>query len=875
MPTKNNNIIKYNHGEKSMKLPFVIYADLECLLKKMSTCINNPNESSTTKINKHIPSGYSIFTRCSFDESKNKLNYYRGNDYMKNFCKDLRIHATKIINYEKKNYSINNGTKKNYNDQKVCYICKKKFDTINKKNYKVRDHCHYTSKYRRAALNLRYKVPKEIPVVFHNGSTYDYHFIIKELVKEFEGNFDCLGENTENYITFSVPLKKKIQNKNLEIAYKIKFIDSFRFMSSSLSKLVDNLSEGIHNNKCADCKSNLDYVRITKNKKLLLKCFNCNIYYKKKVNNDLIKKFKNTYSFCNNDTSSLERINKFVLLLRKGVYPYEYMDTWERFSEISLPSKEDFYSNLNMEVISEIVYRRANNVFKRFKLENLGDYQDLYVQSDTLLLADVFNNFRDMCIKEYELDPAHFLSLPGLAWQACLKKTNIELELLTDYDMLLMVEEGIRGGICHSIHRCAKANNKYMKNYNINQESSYIQYLDANNLYGWAMSKKLPVNGFKWFDSNKINEEFIKNYYENDKKGYILEVDVKYPKELHDLHSDLPLLPKRMEINKCKKLVCNLYDKKKYVVHINSLKQALNHGLKLKKIHRIIEFNQKAWLKPYIDMNTELRKLARNDFEKDLFKLMNNSVFGKTMENIRKHRDIKLVTTDKKRSKLVSEPNYDAMNLISEDLSIIEMKKTKIKMNKPIYLGLSILEISKILMYEFWYDYMKPKYNDNVRLCYMNTDSFVMHIKTNDFYKDISHDVYNRFDTSNYGINGPLPIGKNKKVIGLMKNELGGEIIAEFIALKPKTYSYLVDNDKIDKKAKGTKKWAINQMIKFDDYKNCLLNDKILLKSQQRFISTKHDVYNENVNKIALSNDDDKKIVSSNKITSYPYGYTF
>ena len=646
-------------------------------------------------------------------------------------------------------------------------------------------------------------------------------------------------------------------------------------MSSSLSKLVDNLSEGIHNNKCADCKSNLDYVRITKNKKLLLKCFNCNIYYKKKVNNDLIKKFKNTYSFCNNDTSSLERINKFVLLLRKGVYPYEYMDTWERFSEISLPSKEDFYSNLNMEVISEIVYRRANNVFKRFKLENLGDYQDLYVQSDTLLLADVFNNFRDMCIKEYELDPAHFLSLPGLAWQACLKKTNIELELLTDYDMLLMVEEGIRGGICHSIHRCAKANNKYMKNYNINQESSYIQYLDANNLYGWAMSKKLPVNGFKWFDSNKINEEFIKNYYENDKKGYILEVDVKYPKELHDLHSDLPLLPKRMEINKCKKLVCNLYDKKKYVVHINSLKQALNHGLKLKKIHRIIEFNQKAWLKPYIDMNTELRKLARNDFEKDLFKLMNNSVFGKTMENIRKHRDIKLVTTDKKRSKLVSEPNYDAMNLISEDLSIIEMKKTKIKMNKPIYLGLSILEISKILMYEFWYDYMKPKYNDNVRLCYMNTDSFVMHIKTNDFYKDISHDVYNRFDTSNYGINGPLPIGKNKKVIGLMKNELGGEIIAEFIALKPKTYSYLVDNDKIDKKAKGTKKWAINQMIKFDDYKNCLLNDKILLKSQQRFISTKHDVYNENVNKIALSNDDDKKIVSSNKITSYPYGYTF
>ena len=259
-------------------------------------------------------------------------------------------------------------------------------------------------------------------------------------------------------------------------------------------------------------------------------------------------------------------------------------------------------------------------MFKVFKLDNLGDYPDLYVKSETLLLADVFENFRNMCIKVYELDPAHFVSLPGLAWQACLKKTNIELELLFDYNMLLMVEEGISGGIYHSIHRYAKANNKYKQNFNNNEESPHIQYLDANKLYGWAMSKKLPVNGFKWLDtsetsalarSNEINEDFIKNYNKNNDQGYTLEVDVKYPKRLHELHSDLPLLSERMEVKKCKKLVCNLCKKKKYVVHINALKQALNHGLKLKKIHRVIKFNQKECLKPYINMNTELRKAAK------------------------------------------------------------------------------------------------------------------------------------------------------------------------------------------------------------------------------------------------------------------------
>ena len=203
--------------------------------------------------------------------------------------------------------------------------------------------------------------------------------------------------------------------------------------------------------------------------------------------------------------------------------------------------------------------------------------------------------------------------------------------------MLLMTEAGIRGGMCQSIHRYAKANNKYMKNYDKNIESSYLMYLDANNLYGWAMSQKLPVNGFKWEnDLSRFNEDFIKNYNENSDVGYFLEVDVEYPKKLWSSHKDLPFLPKRKKLEKIKKLVCSIEDKEKYVIHIRVLKQALNHGLILKEVRQVIRFNQAAWLKLYIDRNTRLRKEAKNDFEKDFFQLMNNSVFGKTTENVTK-----------------------------------------------------------------------------------------------------------------------------------------------------------------------------------------------------------------------------------------------
>ena len=339
-----------------------------------------------------------------------------------------------------------------------------------------------------------------------------------------------------------------------------------------------------------------------------------------------------------------------------------------------------------------------------------------------------------------------------------------------------MKKEGIREGICNGIHQYAKANNKYMKDYDKNKEPSYLKYWDVNNLYGWAMSQKLPVNKFEWIgEVSQYNEDFINNYNEESDEGYFFEVDVQYPEKLRKLHDDLPFLPEGMKIEKVEKLVTNLHDKNEYVIHTRNLKQALKHGLILKKVHRVIKFNQKDRLKPDIDMNTKLRRKAKNNFERDFFKLMDNAVFGKTMDNTKKYRDIKLVTAERRRNYLVSEPNCHTAKFFTENLLATEMSKTQILMNKPVYLGLSILDLSKTVLYEFWYDYLKPKYGENAKLCYMDTDSFIVHVRS-DIYKDIAEDVEKIFDTSNFEIDRAVP-KKKKKVIGLIKDELGGQIM--------------------------------------------------------------------------------------------------
>ena len=518
-----------------------------------------------------------------------------------------------------------------------------------------------------------------------------------------------------------------------------------------------------------------------------------------------------------------------------------------------------------MSKISEDDYQHAQQVWEEFGIQNLEDCHDLYLRTNVVLLANVFEAFRDTCLNHYRLDPAHFYTAPGLAWKACLRKTGVRLELLTDPDMLLIFERGIRGGITQSVHRYTSANNKYMGNlYDPNKESKYLQYLDTNNLYGWAMSQPLPTSKFEWVD---IEPNEIHKLAASKVKGYLLEVNVKYPTDLHDSHNDLPFMCERIEINGVEKLVPNLRDKKNYIIHIRALNQALKHGLIPERIHRAIGFNQSDWMKPYIDFNTQLRTLATNDFEKDFFKLMNNAVFEKMMENIRKHRNIKLVMNRESYLKTIMKPNFKSGVLFGENLMGCEMGKIKVVMKKPVYLGQVILDLSKIIMYEFHYNYMKPKYSeDRLQLCYMDTDSLVYSIKTEDFYTDIVDDVPARFDTSGYIPDRPLPIGLNKKVIGLMKDELRGAIMTEFIVLRPKLYSYRKLDGLEDKKCKGIKKCVVKKTLMLEDYKNRLFNSSIEYRSQLMFRSIKHDIFTLKVNKVALDRNDSCRLWHGSRV---------
>ena len=755
--------LRFKNFLHSEKAPFAVYADFESLIKPMDNCDPDPNKSYTKKYQKHKPISFSYYINSSIDGVfKPVLRKYTKTkpedaDAIDVFIKWLEEDVKAIANIEEKEMIFTEEDRKQFNKASDCWICREYLG-----NDRVRDHCHFTGRYRGPAhnrCNLKYRKPKNISVFFHNLSGYDSHLFIKKLgTPNKNENIDCIPNNEEKYISFSKTIVTgQYTNKKEEVkdkTFKIVFKDSLKFMSSSLGHLVNNLPKDAFKN--------------------LLKYFTP---------------------------------KQAEILKQKGFYPYEYMDSEEKFNDTKLPPREAFYSKLSGRGITEKDYKHAWNVWNSFKMKTFKEYHELYNITDVLLLADVFENFRELCLKIYGLDSVYYFTAPGLAWDACLKITGIELELLSETNMLLMFEKGIRGGISIISNRYGRANNKYMqKGFNKNKPSKYLMHLDANNLYGCAMSEKLPTHGFKWLTGGEM-EKIYENRHNLNKIPCILEVDLEYPENLHDLHNDYPLCPEKVKCkNGVEKLIPNLRNKKKYVLHYKNLIQCLDMGLKVTRIHRGIKFVESEWMKPYIDKNTNLRAKAKNNFEKDFFKLMNNSVFGKTMENIRNRVDVKLVNTKEKLRKLVAKPNFKGRKIFSENLVSVHMKKTSLTMNKPVYLGMCILDLSKTIMYDFHYNYIKSKYGDKAKLLFTDTDSFMYEIETEDFYKDISGDVKDRFDTSDYPENHPsgIPTGINKKVLGMTKDEAAGKIIKEFVGLRSKLYSFIMDDGEETKKCKAS-----------------------------------------------------------------------
>lgn len=878
--------VEFKHIERSQKCPYTIYADFEALIYqfrmaheenyKSCKCVKDSNQtcldkycinkSWTEKVAGHVAT---VFYAVVVDQNKNIVaeKLYRGYNAAEKFNEWVISKCDELINSgDKKIKKLTKEEDKKYQASLSCPKCLKVYSDFN--NQKVRDHDHWTGEYRGPLCNncnLQNRKNKFIPVFFHNLKGYDSHHVLGAINSKSLPfmNVKVIPNNSEKYISFSF---RKLRNDKTNLTYDIRFVDSFAFMSMALEALGNNLSDA--------------QMPISQK------------YY---GNFELFKKMR-----------------------RKGVYPYEYMDCMAKYDLEKFPLIEEFYDRLHGKTCSMEDYEYGKEIFKYCK--NMGEYTDKYCINDVLLLADVFENFRDMSLKNYELDPCWYYTAPGLAWDAMLKITKIKLQTIKDYDMYMFIEKGIRGGMVNAVKRYAKANNKYMKNYDSNEiskynkaiDSVYLMYFDANNLYGWAMIQKLPYDELKFDDNFRgVETTPLKEYIENLNKigkGCILEVDLEYPKELHDKHKDFPFCPENAQVNnqKCSKLMNMVTDKNKYIIHYTNLLQALDHGLKLKKIHKILTFKESNWMEPYIMKNTNLRKKAKNDFEKDFFKLMNNAVFGKTMENIRNRVDIRLITDENKLQKYISQPHYKRYKIINYDLVSVEMEITKMEFNKPIYVGFSILDISKTLMYEFHYNIMKKRYNDKCRLKYQDTDSGFYEIETEDLYKDLSENgLKEHFDFSDYPENHPLYSMENKKVIGKFKDELNGNLLIEHYGLKCKQYYHekeilYCQNDKkpckssniyFDEKgytcldcsfitkhetkiSKGTVKNIVKSLVK-NDYGSSLFEHKTVRKIQHVIQSKDHVPLTLKQNKVVLNEDQNtideyKRYVLPHEIETFP-----
>lgn len=690
--------------------------------------------------------------------------------------------------------------------------------------------------------NLKHAVEdKFIPIYFHNVN-YDKNFFLEELAKYKNDKLSVLPLNKEKYISFSQFMKVKVDGDDGDDGEKVltaelRFLDTFRFLGSSLDVLVKTLD-----------KENLHHLK-----------------------------------------KHFPAQEDYELLSEKGFFPYSWLDCEEKFEVTTFPPKEAFFNDLSEENISDEDYNKAKRVFDHFHCENMGSYSDVYLVTDLLLLTDVYEQFRELAMSNYNLEVCKYFSIASYSWDAMLLITKVELELMTCAEQVEFIQKGIRGGITVVNQRYRKANNRDMKDFNPNLPECDLRMYDANSLYPSCMVMNIPTKDFEFVSPSNLKSEYdmAMKATDDSSKGWIFEVTLSVPKEKHNFFNDYPLCAENKipPGGKFKKLILDLERKTNYVIHYANLKQALSLGMRLEKVHRILKFTQSTWLKTYVELNTNLRIKATSKFAKDFFKLVLNSVYGKSFENVLKHRNIKLVTRWAPEGKklcaqtLIAKPNFHSISQFSDEFAAIEMKPLEIKLNRPIYIGFVVLEYSKYVMADFFYNYLRVKFADHaISLEYTDTDCFLIKVESANFYDMIRGDIAKYFDTSEMDESilqkYNLP-SMNHKVLGMFKCETAGFPIIQFVALKAKCYAVEIEGHEknyIKARCKGIAKAKIR---KFDvnSYLNVLKTKKSMTTTMKRITSKLLKVKTVQETKTSLSVGDDKRFSIPNSFSTLAWGH--
>ena len=824
--------VRFHKFKKLVPVPFVIYADFESL------CTPYTDRGVSGKLiskSRHIPISSCAITVCYPNpEFSSEIFLHTGTDCVRTLLTHLESEFDRIMNIlETVNTPINftSADEKRFLAAKRCFMCRSKFDSSLDK---CRDHCHLSGKYRFALCNtcnlIHAKSHREVYVFFHGLSNYDSHFIVRELHRYHGASLNVIQKTGEKYLTFSIG--------------DLHFRDSFSFLPESLSTLIRNLKD----------KSSSSF-------KILHQ------YVSSSAKRDLLK--------------------------QKGVFPYSYLTSEEVLDETSLPPIEKFYNELTECHISQDEYEFAKRVWREFKCNTIRDYMEVYLQSDVLCLADVMENFRSQCFRDYDLDPVYYFSAPHYTFDAFFRFSSAQVELLSDPNMYLFFSKGVRGGVSMISKRLSVANHKYLPDYDPSLPSKYILYLDCTNLYGKAMQQFLPRGNFRWMDDNELDETFIMSLAEDSGQGCVLDVTFLYPPCTHCEHSDLPLAPEKATVSydqlspysrhlcdkfklkhslRSSKLLTTLRDKHRYIVHYRAFQLYVQLGLKVAHIHHGIMFDQSPYMKDYVDLNSKKRSEATNNFDSNFFKLMVNSLYGKSLQRPDNKTKTHLVTNSKYCQRLVAKPTFKSLTPIHSKLVGINMKYPVISIEKPSYIGMCILDHAKTVMYHFHYNVIRKFYGDRCSLLFTDTDSLMYEIYTDDVYEDLSR-FASYFDFSNYPSDHFLHSKDRAKIPGTFKDETASKPIKAFVGLKSKMYAFVMAEGKEIKAAKGVKKSVIHNCLKFENYVNCL-NSKHCMEHKFRNITSKHHkVHTFYQAKKTLSPFDDKRWVCDDGVTTLAHGH--